>query len=76
MALFIMPQMILLMLAIRRAHDLGKSGRSWRLYGFPFMAFMLLYALRRKERKGRTAMDRIPLPKRACIREKTALDPF
>ena len=26
MALFIMPQMILLMLAIRRAHDLGKSG--------------------------------------------------
>ena len=78
MALFIMPQMILLMLAIRRAHDLGKSGEIVAFYmGFPFMAFMLpLCFAPKRERKGRTAMDRIPLPKRACIREKTALDPF
>ena len=72
-----MPQMILLMLAIRRAHDLGKSGEIVAFIWVPFMAFMLpLCFAPKRERRGRTAMDRIPLPKRACIREKTALDPF
>ena len=45
MALFIMPQMILLMLAIRRAHDLGKSGEIVAFIWVPFyglyVAFML-----------------------------------
>lgn len=77
MALFIMPQMILLMLAIRRAHDLGKSGEIVAFIWVPFYGLYVAFMLcAERERKGRTAMDRIPLPKRACIREKTALDPF
>ena len=53
MALFIMPQMILLMLAIRRAHDLGKSGEIVAFIWVPFMAFYVAFMLcAERERKG------------------------
>ncbi|WP_366140915.1 DUF805 domain-containing protein [uncultured Acidaminococcus sp.] len=45
MALFIVPQMILLMLSIRRAHDLGKSGEIVAFIWVPFYGLYVGYML-------------------------------